>query len=710
MLLGGKKEELSLLEKELLSIQQQLLEQTTLVGQIESQKQIVFERTKYEVDDLKLHDNLVNLKEEDYKLDNLITKLEKELNNKTKQLNIIKEKIDVLTKDFNILRDNKRKTEIQLANKLREEQYLKIKIEQLKNSIDNNSKMPLAVAKVLNNKKLNGICDVLSNIIEVSKEYSLAITTSLGQSLSNIVVENEHCAKEAITYLKDNKLGRVTFFPLNIIKPRGIDNNTFEKLKTIPGYINLGAELIKFDAKYYNIIYNQLGNVIIVDNMTSANKISKAIFYRYRVVTLDGEILNVGGSITGGSQFGYKNIIMDKYELEKQIVNLSDLINTVKDLEENINEIDYNLGFQEENMYLLKKEKINLDIIINNLQREMEDIKDKKRNVTEEIRGTSNIIKQSLSEEEDRILKQYYEELKNMEQLKNGLENLLLNKEQLLDVVEGIEIKLQTKRKSLFVENKKVNNLEIKVSRLDVQLENLLNLLSQSYNITYEGALNYELEISYDEASEKLNKLKQKLQEIGMVNLEAPNLYEEVKERYDFLAEQKNDLIQAETTLLTIIKEMDEIMVAEFAKTFNLIATNFKITFKELFQGGEAILKLTDKNNLLETGIEIIVSPPGKKLTSISLLSGGEKTLTAISLLFAILKSTKVPYCVLDEIEAALDEVNVDNFGKYLLKLKEKTQFILITHKKKTMEYADILYGITMEESGVSKLVSVKLK
>ena len=229
--------------------------------------------------------------------------------------------------------------------------------------------------------------------------------------------------------------------------------------------------------------------------------------------------------------------------------------------------------------------------------------------------------------------------------------------------------------------------------------------------MTYEKAISlYKLELDEDLARTKVNTLKRSLKEIGDVNLNSIEQYDTVSERYEFLISQREDLINAENTLLDIIKEMDNVMIKEFSVTFDIVNKNFQQTFKELFKGGNAHLNLTDPNNILETGIEIIASPPGKKLKNISLLSGGEKTFTAISLLFAILKSRPVPFCVLDEVEAALDEVNVDSFGSYVKRLQEKTQFIIITHKKKTMEYANVLYGITMQESGVSKLVSVKLE
>ena len=295
--------------------------------------------------------------------------------------------------------------------------------------------------------------------------------------------------------------------------------------------------------------------------------------------------------------------------------------------------------------------------------------------------------------------------------IENELNILNNKKEDLNDQVQQYEHLLKRENSIYNQKSNELKEAEIEVNRMDVKLDNLLNLLNETYNMTYEKATSlYKLELDSESARSKVGTLKKKLKDLGEVNLAAPSEYEKVSTRYEFLISQREDLVKAENTLLEIIKEMDSVMKNEFINTFNIINKNFTETFKELFKGGTAELKLTDESDLLETGIEIVASPPGKKLTSISLLSGGEKTFTAISLLFAILKSRPVPFCILDEVEAALDEVNVDSFGQYINGLKNKTQFILITHKKKTMEYVDLLYGITMQESGVSKLVSVKLE
>ena len=254
-------------------------------------------------------------------------------------------------------------------------------------------------------------------------------------------------------------------------------------------------------------------------------------------------------------------------------------------------------------------------------------------------------------------------------------------------------------------------NLNLLLQDLDIKMDTNLNILNNEYSMTYERAKEeYASSLDIEESRREVEEIKKVLKSIGMVNLEAIEEYEEVNKRYTYLTKERDDLMHAKDMLYSIIEEMDEVMQSDFLKTFQELEKEFKKVFKELFRGGDASLKLTDPNNLLETGVEIEATPPGKKLKTVTLLSGGEKTLTAISLLFAILNIRSVPFCIFDEVEAALDEANVDNFGEYLSHYQDKTQFLLITHKKRTMEYAKTLYGITMQESGVSKLVSVKLE
>ena len=698
------------LENKIKESQNKLLELTELSEKLNSQKKIILERQKYEVDDAKLHENLVNLKEHQLKLENDINLIELEIKTTNEALKEQRERINSKEQEIAVTKSNKSSLNNKLSNAIRNNLNLKQKINNIKESIENNNSLPSSVRNVLNNPKLTGIHNIIGNLIEVEEKYAKAITTCLGANANNIVVDNEASAKQAINYLKEHNLGRATFFPLSIIKEKTLNQADTYILKEI-GSIDIASKLVKYDPKYKNIIENQLGNIIIVDNIDNANIISKKLGYRYRIVTLDGEILHVGGSITGGNSKQKENIISLKYELENEIQNQKQTEETIKEIENNINENDYKLKSLEDELYILNKEKINTEELINNKNKQNAELKNQLEETKLDIKGTNNILEGKLSEEEENILKEYYESIRKKDEVVNSINILEDEKHDLEEQKQEFEYQVKKENSLYNTKNKELKELEIETNRLDVKLDTLLNTLNETYNMTYEKATSlYKLELDEDLARTKVNTLKRELKEIGDVNLNAPNEYEQISKRYEFLITQREDLVNAENTLLDIIKEMDTVMIQEFNHTFEIINKNFNETFKELFRGGSASLKLTDPDNILETGVEIIASPPGKKLKNISLLSGGEKTFTAISLLFGILKSRPVPFCVLDEVEAALDEVNVDSFGNYVKRLQEKTQFIIITHKKKTMEYANTLYGITMQESGVSKLVSVRLE
>lgn len=699
------------LESKIRASQEELVTLTSDVEKINSRKAIILERQKYTVEDSKIHENLIALKEKEFKINSEINNVKNEIKNSEASIILISQKLEAETAKLNDIKITKANLENQLKANRRSENDLNLKIESLRYSIENNSSLPMAVKRVLENPKLRGIHDIIGNLFDVEEQNSLAISVVLGPSSTNVVVDNENMAKEAIKYLKDNNYGRTTFLPLNIIKPKFVDANTIEMVKNLTGYIDIASNLIKYDQKYRDIILNLLGNVLVVDNIDNANAIAKTINYKYRIVTLGGELIHVGGSVTGGSVVKARNIILDKYELDKMINEAKIVNEAVQNIEEKINAIDNDYRTVEDRIYLINKEKLEKDILLENYRKELVMKEESLKNVTYEITGNNNILADELINEEKMVLQEYYTALEKKNEVALNLNNLTKQKEDLNSELSDYELMVK-KENSLFNEKKELlNQLEINVNRLDVKLDNLLNMLTDNYSLTYEAAVSqYKLEMETNIARNKVNLLKRQIKELGIVNLGAIKEFEEVSSRYQFLLTQKEDLTNAQDTLLKIIDEMDKVMEKEFLNTFKTIKENFITTFKELFKGGTADLKLTDPSNILQTGIEIVASPPGKKLTTISLLSGGEKTFTAISLLFAILKSKPVPFCILDEVEAALDDVNVDSFGQYIRSLKDKTQFIIITHKKKTMEYVDVLYGITMQESGVSKLVSVRLE
>lgn len=704
------KNNISKLNSELYLKQQELVKVSANAEKLSGEKAMISERSKYNSEDVKLHDNIISLKEKILKIESQISALNKEIESEKSNNKIIGEKLNNTEIKLSEIEKNKENLNSKLNQKLREITAQKHRREVLMNSLENNSSLPYSVKNVLNNPKLTGIHGVLGKLLEFEEKYSEALEVSLMSSVSHIVCDNEEDAKEAVRYLKNNNLGRATFLPISVIKPRSIDSESYETIKSMNGFVDIASNLVRYDTKYRNIVLSLLGTIVVVDNIDNANLISKKLKNRYKVVTMTGEVVNIGGSITGGS-LKKSSILSERYELENVIKDIDVLDSEIKEIENKINEVDDNYTNLE-----LEKNSIIISVnsnseILKNKYNVLDDLTNEKSTLMTELSNNQNIVNNVITNEEEKILNEYYKEIEKRDELNIEInqihKKIELENEDLINNESSLKNNNQEYNKA----QEELKSHEIKVNRLDVKIDNLLNILTNDYSISYEKAKEkYILEIDSDEARSIVSTLKREIKSLGDVNVGAIEEYDRVKERYEFLNKQKEDLTNAENVLLEIITEMDDIMKDKFSSTFNKIKEAFNETFRKLFNGGKAELKLTDPSNILETGIDIIALPPGKKLQHISLLSGGEKTLTAIALLFSILKVRPVPFCILDEVEAALDEVNVDNFGKYLKEFKGDTQFIIITHKKKTMEYADVLYGITMQESGVSKLVSVKLE
>lgn len=704
------KNNISKLNSELYLKQQELVKVSANAEKLSGEKAMISERSKYNSEDVKLHDNIISLKEKILKIESQISALNKEIESEKSNNKVIGEKLNNTEIKLSEIEKNKENLNSKLNQKLREITAQKHRKEVLMNSLENNSSLPYSVKNVLNNPKLTGIHGVLGKLLEFEEKYSEALEVSLMSSVSHIVCDNEEDAKEAVRYLKNNNLGRATFLPISVIKPRSIDSESYETIKSMNGFVDTASNLVRYDTKYRNIVLSFLGTIVVVDNIDNANLISKKLKNRYKVVTMTGEVVNIGGSITGGS-LKKSSILSERYELENVIKDIDVLDSEIKEIENKINEVDDNYTNLE-----LEKNSIIISVnsnseILKNKYNVLDDLTNEKSTLMTELSNNQNIVNNVITNEEEKILNEYYKEIEKRDEL--NIEINQIHKKIELENADLInnESSLKNNNQEYNKAQEELKSHEIKVNRLDVKIDNLLNILTNDYSISYEKAKEkYILEIDSDEARSIVSTLKREIKSLGDVNVGAIEEYDRVKERYEFLNKQKEDLTNAENVLLEIITEMDDIMKDKFSSTFNNIKEAFNETFRKLFNGGKAELKLTDPSNILETGIDIIALPPGKKLQHISLLSGGEKTLTAIALLFSILKVRPVPFCILDEVEAALDEVNVDNFGKYLKEFKGDTQFIIITHKKKTMEYADVLYGITMQESGVSKLVSVKLE
>lgn len=681
------------------------------LAKLNGEKMMLQERQSYEVSHEKVNSEYLKLQEEKLNvlkrketLENSLTTLTSTLNNLENKKRDIEEKISIFNVKF-----NRHKNEMERLN--RDIYSLQNKKDILENNILEDASVPYAVKNVLSHPRLKGIHNTIGKLINTKDIYLNAIDVTMGASSNFIVVDNESCAKEAIKYLKEQGLGRATFFPLNVIKGKEIPKSVIDSLKSETGFIDIASHLVEFAPTYKDIIENQLGNVIVASDIDAMNRIGKSTGYRYRVVTLDGEIMHTGGSLTGGS-------------LKKQTSTLklkSDLRKTEKDLElvkENMTilqkkNIDF-LKEQEDNNAInenITREIISLSEKISQKKILANDIKKEEENISIRLDGAQSIITNDTEKQMLSLLNSIKDKEIIKENLNNKLSELKSKRSDISSEINALDKEISEKNSEYHKILNEIHGYELETSKMDTKMDYLLNLLNETYHMTYEHAKReYTLDIDSDIARESVMSLRKAMNRLGDVNIGSIKEYERVNERYTFLTSQKNDLDTSIADLLEIIKEMDEIMISRLTEAYAKISNEFERVFKKMFKGGSGKIKLTDPDNILETGIDIIAEPPGKKLNHIALLSGGEKTLTAISLLFAILNVYPVPFCVLDEVEAALDEANVDTFGKYLQEQEDKSEFILITHKKRTMEYAKTLYGITMQEQGVSKIVKVKLE
>ena len=699
------------LEQERTSVNNNLLKVTEEVEKINGEKNLLKERSKTNKEEEVLKETIRTTLEKKSQMEKNIFLLTEEINSINQDKKSKEEKYAELEKQITTAK-NKRNYLMSNYSKMDQDLIsLGHKISSLKMEIEQSSDLPNSVRSVLKDTSLQGIHNTIGNIITTEDTYLKALNIAIASNKNFVITSDEDSAKKAINYLKDNHLGRATFFPLTIIKSRTVDSETLNQIRNNSDFIAVLSDLLTYNKKYQNIIENQFGTTIISKDLDSANRLSKLIRNRYKIITLDGDVINVGGSMTGGSLNKTKSIITTKQELKYQEEKEHTLKTEIVSLKDELVEINNVISKIEEESYQKEKEKISISELLNSKNIDLLRVKQEYETVKKEWENLETISNNSVSEKEQELIKLFHEKSSLKEKLQLRLKSLTKEIDELKVKIEEAQATYKLKNSTLRNLEKSSRELEISINRLDVKIDNMLNILSEDYELTFERAKkDYSLDIEPEEARVKVNTYRNNIKRIGMVNLGAIEEYERVNTRYSFLTNQREDLYKAESTLLEIMNEMDEVMEEEFKNTFMAIQIEFQKVFKELFNGGQASLKLTDPSNMLTTGVEIVASPPGKKLTTISLLSGGEKTLTAISLLFAILNVRSVPFCLFDEVEAALDEANVAGFGTYLNHYRDKTQFLIITHKKKTMEYANTLYGITMQESGVSKLVSVKLE
>lgn len=587
----------------------------------------------------------------------------------------------------------------------------------------------------------SGVVGVVAEQLQVPKEYIVAIETALGGSSQHIITENENIAKLVIEFLKTNKYGRATFLPLTTIKAPNKNND--QDILKMPGAIDYASNLVSADAKVKSVVEYLLSRTIVFRDIDSALQAAKKVAFKVRLVTLSGEILNVGGSIAGGSRFKENSF----FSRAADITDLSNQINKrVADLKlitkniignnpEIIQRLEEDLGNSKDDLYVLvnavdrKKNLYNEDVANFKiaLARFRQELEYNNARLAESELGISNADREVLFLESEMTKFTHLITEANSEFASNDFA-LVAKRQEVQDVEQALKLVNQEKfgllqskqeleknivllKKEYNSQQQIINTLEIRKVKLESERENVLNDLLEKYNIDYAEAkdfcANNTMEIDNFSQSEKEARLE--LESLGSVN---PNAIEEYKvqgERFEFLTEQCKDLETGKKSLEKIIEDIDKVMLQKFSETLQRVNIFFLETFQKIFGGGIAELKLLDSEDKLAAGLEIYVEPPGKKLQTISLLSGGERALTVIALLFALLAVKPAPFCILDEVDAALDEANVERLCSFLKEYADKTQFIVITHRKPTMEAAKVLYGVTMQEAGVSKVLSVKI-
>lgn len=659
----------------------------------------------------------------------------------------------------------------------------------------------------------NKISGVVADILKVGKQYERAIEIALGGNYQNVIIEDEQSAKALIKYLKDNRFGRATFLPLTNIKPK---LNKIKDIASEKGVVGYADELVETDDKYIDIVKYLLGRIVIAETIDAAIALGKKYNNSLRIVTLSGDVVNPGGSLTGGA---FKNNNTQFLSRKREIGEMEDRIAGLKDNLRHINSKYQELLYQKEHQQEqldeigIRLQELNIDInsqsmklhqLLSDIKKgemELDDLNDEESHLlsqegdlTTQLNDLDATLKENevnkehaettvknlmartieLKEEKDQLMdaitklrvaytaheEQRNHAKSNIERMEGELltiseqieklnqdiaENnaIKVDKEarilehqetiqQYVDIVSEVTEKVSeltalrqgiNKKQEALYEiqeevSEKITLLEKELLRLqnqhqknELQKENYIEYMWNEYELTYNNALQYSRDDigTIGVIKKRIDRLKGEIKELGDVNVNAIEDYKNVVERYEFLTTQRNDIIEAEAKLREVIDELEEQMQIQFKEQFAAINTQFQKVFKELFGGGKAFLRLSDEEQVLEAGIHINVQPPGKKLQSMMLLSGGERAFTAIALLFAIQSLKPSPFCVLDEIEAALDDANVDRFAQYLKKLTDNTQFIIITHRRGTMEASDALYGITMQEKGISTQVSVKL-
>ena len=676
--------------------QDQIIQSNNAIVQLENRKSEYEEKSKYVLE-------VGNHQEKEKELQQLYQNAKIEYEDRLQRQNVLEQELKLgqkqLAKIANDLLDCKNNVDLSSYRYQQIEKRLQVLKEISKNPFSHNSGLK---AITENKESLSGIIGVIGQLLKVEEKYALAISTALGAAVQHILTNDEKSARLAIQFLKQNQAGRCTFLPLSVCQERFVSKEILLILANQDGYLGLASQYCKIDGTYQAVIKSLLNNVIVVENLTKGNQIANIINHQYKIVTLDGDVIHRGGSMTGGKNKNDFNIMTMHKEIKSLELNL-DALAAKKELA--LKAYDKVLKERQNISASLEQCRLSLASLV-----AIVDVKKARmdRYFTDlELCGKKAVNDDEMSQPSFILdLNKAYEK---RDELNKKLQLCKQKRNQEDNQLERKEAQLRQKRNEFTKLQDECHILDLSKGKYETKLENCLQRLSSEYRMTYQFAKD-KVEINdLAQKEEEVQALRDEIESLGNVNMNAPEQYQEVNERYETLKNHIQEIESSIKQLLKAVDDMDMIMKEQFQVTFKKVNDAFGEIFKAIYGGGKAFLRLDNPQDLLTSGIEIYAQPPGKTVHNNLLFSGGEKSLLALCVLFAILKVKPIPLVILDEVEAALDPANVLRFAKYLSNYIDQSQFLVVTHRPGTMEKANTLYGVTMQQQGVSSLLRVNL-
>lgn len=690
------KDEIAQLDQQLHHLQEALVRVVNEIQTLETRKIEIDEKRKYTLE-------VGNQEEKAIQIQSLLEEARREYEDRDQRLNQLNLDVQTLTGrsiaiNRQLIDQNTRVEEAQ--SRLNRVQN---RLEVAKNLESRPYMNQLGVQAIINaSQSLVGVHGVVSKLLKPQATYEDAIGVALGGALYHIVTQDEAAARQAINFLKKNESGRATFLPMSVLFTRHLNREHEIVCQSSKGFLGTADSFVDCDRKFELVKSSLLGNVLVCDNLENGNHLAKLLNFQYKLVTLEGDVIHRGGSMTGGRQ--------------KDAHSPLSITKEINELKVDIERYQKELHLSQDQLFDLNNQKAELE---NDLMEkriaaaQLEPVVDSKRAKFERLKADLDQLVPNGNEQGIRFEEDLIDMLNKAYFMRDDANGQLKTKRELrlkyAQESERRDLQVRQQRRDLSAIQILKRDIELQVTRQETNIENLMNRLSQDYQMTYEFSLTLPKLEGVEDAHEEVNRLRKDIESLGNINMMAPQEYETINTRYEEMKAQYDEILESKDKILALIQDLDVIMVDQFKEMLDKINAELPEVIQAMFGGGKAYLALEDPNDYLNSGIEIHVQPPGKSIKNMRLFSGGEKSLIAISVLFAILKARHVPLCVFDEVEAALDQANVERFSSYLKKFSHSTQFIVLTHRPGTMAQCDVLFGVTMNNSGVSQMLKVRL-